>query len=1140
MSTFRAWVITMLFVAGSLSLNSSLSAQTETTGDVVGTVTDSSGAVVPGITVTLRNIDTNEVRTELTKSAGEYRFSLLKPGEYEISAEHGSLKSSIEKFSVLLGEVEKMNLQVNVQGTQQIVQVTTETTALQTENANLTSSFNTQQVNDLPASGGDITTVAFTVPGVRVNVGGGSGNFNANGVPGVSNLFTLDGADYMDPYNNLNDSGASNNTLGQNQISEAAVVLNAYSPQYGRMAGAQVNWISKSGTNSFHGNLFYDYNGDIMNANDFFKNAAGAPRPRSDANQFGASLGGPIWKNKTFFFVDYESLRYVLPASGIVSIPSPQFQNYTLAHIPAADVALYKQLFGLFNSAPGVGNAVSVTNGNGPLQDANGHLGCGNATFPGTVYQGNQIFGVNTACADAFETNVNELNNESYFTARVDHSLTDQQKLSFRYTYDWGLQATGPSVINPIFNSQSTQPQDLGALTYTYVITPNLVNNFIGSVLWYSAIFGVADFSKAESTLPVRFLFDDGGANGSQQTAGDYLGPVGATIPYGRNVGQGQLVDDLSWTLGKHSLKAGVNYRYDKVTDTQIASNSIVGTYTIYDLTDFATAQVNSTGYGTNFSQSYPLLDAAHIRLYSLGFYAMDEWAATKNLKLTYGIRFERDENPYCVDNCFSRLNTPIDTPGYSASITTPYNQSVTSGLSTEYPGLEAIIPEPRFGMVWAPFGPEKTTIRGGIGLFASLFAASTAENVFDNAPDKFTPTVQLGTIGTASADPNSAQAVANASAAAFENGFKNGYTVAQIQAALGSVHYALPNFYSVPQTFHAPKVTEWSFEIEQPLSHNNVFAVTYAGNHGYDELLTNADANAFLKTPNKYYPNGFGGLPTAPPDPRFLTVYQYLPVGISNYDGLTTELRHAFSMGFQGQIGYTWSHALGDTGTGSTQTMYNPYLAGNYGSLPFDTRQALTGDIVWNTPGKFSNKFLNNIIGGWTLGAKLYLYSGRPFSVTNSQMNARLNSTGGLANNFLADLIVPSAINTVCGANAVNVKCLTSSDFAVTPSSATTPNAQFNFGNISPNSFVGPGYFDIDSQLTKTIRIKERVGFTFGAQAYNLTNHVNFATPSGSVTSSGLGLITSDVLPPTSIYGSGEGAAVSGRVLVITSKLTF
>src|SRR5262249_46722339 len=160
--------------------------------------------------------------------------------------------------------------------------------------------------------------------------GGGNGNLNANGIPLTSVLFTLNGADVMDPYNNLNNSGASNNLLGGNEIAEAAIILNAFSPQYGRMAGAQVNLVGKSGTNSFHGNAVYNYNDAIMNANSFFNNSSGTPRGRSVANLYGASLGGPIVRNRTFFFVDTEALRYALPTAGVISIPSVELENYAL------------------------------------------------------------------------------------------------------------------------------------------------------------------------------------------------------------------------------------------------------------------------------------------------------------------------------------------------------------------------------------------------------------------------------------------------------------------------------------------------------------------------------------------------------------------------------------------------------------------------------------------------------------------------------------------------------------------------------------------------------------------------------------------------------------------------------------------
>src|SRR5579864_2026503 len=309
--------------------------QTITTGDVTGTVTDSTGAIVPNATVTLRFVDTNDTRTAASNQSGQYRFSLLQPGDYTISAQTAGLKSGSQRFNVLVGQAQAINLVLAPQGTTETIEVTSVASVVQTENANSATSFSTQQVADLPMAGGDLTTLAMTVPGVRVAVKGGTGNMNANGVPGSSILFTLNGADVMDPYNNLNNSGASNNLLGANEIAEAAVVLNAYSAQYGRMAGGQENLVGKSGTNSFHGNLDYNYNDAIFNANSFFKNSAGTPRGRADSNQYGGAVGGPIKRNKTFFFFDAEGLRYALPSSSLVSIPSQQLQQYTLAHIPA-------------------------------------------------------------------------------------------------------------------------------------------------------------------------------------------------------------------------------------------------------------------------------------------------------------------------------------------------------------------------------------------------------------------------------------------------------------------------------------------------------------------------------------------------------------------------------------------------------------------------------------------------------------------------------------------------------------------------------------------------------------------------------------------------------------------------------------
>ncbi len=1120
-----------LFLAAVVCLAGvSVMAQTLTTGEILGTVRDSSGAVVPGAVVTLTLTETKDIRTATTNAKGEYHFALIPPGECTISAEASSLKSGITKFTSQVGQEQQINITVTVQATQEVIEVTGETLALQTENANLATAVSTKQLRELPVAGGDLTTVAMTVPGVRVNVKGGSGNMNADGVPGSTVNFTLNGADVMDPYNNLNNSGASNNLLGQMEVAEASVILNAFSAEYGRLAGGQVNLTGKGGTNDYHVNLLYNYNDGAFNSNDFFNNRNGVPYGRADANQWGASGGGRILRDKLFFFTDWESLRYVLPSSGVVSVPTQQFQTYVLSHVPSSSVPVYQDAFNLWNGAPGLNRAVPVTTGNGSLQDSSGRLGCGTkGTFTGTFVNGGSgpKFGVDVPCAQAFGTNVVGYNRESLIIERVDWNINSKEKVAFRYEYDWGLQPTSTSPLNPAFNSISLQPQPAGSVIITSILTSRMTNVFNASASHYIATFGVADFAGDQTKMPVIMTFSDGGTN-----SGNFAS-LGAGFPNGRNVGQAQFIDDIAYQRGSHNIKAGVNWRWNKLTVTSNDSGAFIGTYAFSDLTDFANGVVNKTGKGDTFSEKYPILGAAHLREYSLNFYIQDEWAINSKIKATYGMRFERDKNPYCVDLCMSRAEPQFGMAGYQGGAGIPYNATIQSGLGSAFKSIDGMIFEPRFGIAFKPFGDRKMVIRGGIGLFSSLFAGSIANNIFGNPPDVFTPTVSPASSSASfpvvdvPTNPLSAGAVAQASYNAFINNFKSGGTLAQIKAALpAGVSFALPALYSPPDNFHAPRVLQWNMEVEQPIGTKNVLAVTYTGNHGYDEQLTNADANNYYSPTN--YPNGFGGLPNAAPDPRFLTVSQVLTQFKSNYDAMIVQLRHSWQYGFSGQLGYTWSHALGNV------AIYNPnYLNQGYGSLSFDTRHMLSSDLIWNSP-KFSNPGLQWVAGGWSIGAKLYAYSGSPFSVSNSQLAARVNSADSSGKNtFLADVVNPGILGVHCTNAAVNTACITAASFATTAT-------QTDWGNTAPNMFWGTGYFDVDTQVTKAVPIKEKYKFEIGAGFYNLLNHPNFASPSGSVTSSGLGLITSTIGPPTSIYGSFEGAGVSGRVIVLVGKFSF
>jgi hypothetical protein len=374
--------------------------------------------------------------------------------------------------------------------------------------------------------------------------------------------------------------------------------------------------------------------------------------------------------------------------------------------------------------------------------------------------------------------------------------------------------------------------------------------------------------------------------------------------------------------------------------------------------------------------------------------------------------------------------------------------------------------------------------------------------------------------------DPASSAYTAQLSANAFENAFNSGATLAQIQAAVKPATFATPSLASFPSTFRAPKDIEWSFEIQQQFNQHNMLTLAYVGNHGYD-LQESVNANMYASaTSTKNYGVFYGGLPSAPLDSRFTTVTQYYTNGISNFQGLTIQYSHRFSYGLTAQIHYTWSHALG------TIAYENPFnLSNSYGSLGFDNRHQVAGDLLWNQPFHASNAVANSLIKGWVVGTKMYVYSGAPFSVSDSKIATSVNATGVLAND----------INANCGrSGALGKACLNKADFATYPGSGISAPLQTDWGNISPNSFRGPGYFDLDMTLERTFAIKERFKFTFGMQAYNVLNHPNFANPSGTYTSGAFGTTTSTLGPPTSIYGTGQGASVSGRLAVLTGRFTF
>jgi Carboxypeptidase regulatory-like domain/TonB-dependent Receptor Plug Domain len=261
------------------SLTTQSFAQSLTTGGISGTVTDPSGAVVPAATVKLTNTNTNISETAPTNNDGAYRFAFVAPGAYKIAvAAKGFQPQERTGLIVTAGVPLTVGVQLNVATTSQTVDVVEGIALIQTENADTSTGFSSNMIQDMPNPGSDITYIAQTAPGVVMNTQSGYGNFTADGMPAISNLFTINGQNYNDPFLGINNSGASNLALGANDISEATVLTNAYSAQYGQYAGTQISYVTESGTNQFHGDAIYNWNGRAMNADQFFNNSVGAPQ----------------------------------------------------------------------------------------------------------------------------------------------------------------------------------------------------------------------------------------------------------------------------------------------------------------------------------------------------------------------------------------------------------------------------------------------------------------------------------------------------------------------------------------------------------------------------------------------------------------------------------------------------------------------------------------------------------------------------------------------------------------------------------------------------------------------------------------------------------------------------------------------
>ena len=609
-------------------------AQSLTTGDVNGAVTDPSGAVVRNASVTLKSLDTGSTQTVNTNGSGFYRFSLLKPGSYSVSTVASGFQETKRKVAVQVGQSTTANMQLALSPSRETLEVAAEVPVLQSENGNVSTTFSGLQLSAVPNPGNDLTYLAQTAPGAVMNTGAGYGNFSTFGLPATSNLFTYNGMNENDPFLNLNNAGATNLMLGANDVREVTVVNNGYAGEYGGLAGANVNFVSKSGTNQFHGNAEYFWDGRIMNANNYFNNMNGVSRPFVNANQWAGSFGGPIKKDKTFFFFDQEGLYLTIPTSIDARYPSQEFLNATLANVPAAEQPFYQQMRKLYEGAQGHNSAANTLTNGGCADDF--------LAGPGTELG----FGAAKPCALEYRATPGNQTHEWMTSGRIDQNIGNNDRAFLRFRTDHGVQATYTDPISPLFNLVSSQPQYEGQLNETHIFGPNTVNQFILSGSWYSQLYSEPDMTAARNSIPFTVQFAG--------TAFYSLGRDLYSSPQGRNVTQYGIVDDFSHNVGNHALKFGISFTRNDITDYDpgYLSNGYVSGETMLDFYN---------GMASNYEQSFPQHATAPIAMYTLGLYGQDEWRVNSRLKLTFSLRADHNSNPVCQTNCFGRLSNSFD-----------------------------------------------------------------------------------------------------------------------------------------------------------------------------------------------------------------------------------------------------------------------------------------------------------------------------------------------------------------------------------------------------------------------------------------------------------------------------------------------
>jgi hypothetical protein len=1113
-------------------------AQGETTSAIVGQVSDASGAAVPGATVTIHNIDAGLQRVATTDDSGRFNFTQLKPGPYTVRVEaQGFEPQQNDAVTAGLGQKQTANFIVKVAQARESIEVSGEAVILTPENANTSTTLSAPALENLPNPGGDLTYPLQFAAGALINTAGsgndfvggtnGYGNVEFNGLPALSNGYIVDGLETNDPLTNLNSGLSTNLVLGLNSISEVTVNTLSYAVDQGRYGASQVNYITKSGSNQFHGNLYELWNGSRLDAADYFTNATpGNHKPGSTVNHFGGSVGGPIVHDKLFFFFDSEWVRIALPIVTAATVPTSGFQTYVLQHVPSSETAFYANMFLLYGNTNGTPQAV---------------LGCPLGLGAG----GNDGNG----CANRQSVSHSSDDHEQVQTIRIDYNINEKNTTWYRFQADTGVQAAYTDPINPLFNSVSPQPLYSFAAGYTHVFSQNLVNYFNPAFSWYASLFGPSDFQKTLAAFPI--VLQGTGANPFTTVGG-----LDNTWVQGRRASRFFINDNLAWTHGAHELRFGTNVRILRLNDYDFGEGS-VPTVTYSNLQQYI------DGVASTATETFPTSGNEPFNFLNLDLYAQDTWKVTKELTWTLGIRDTFNSNPLNPHDQIARLSGSFDS--ISHNVNQPLNAAIQAGLGNVFSSTPLEILQPRTAIAWQ--FERKSVLRAGFGIFSDILPGSIADVVGFNPP--YVKTFQGGVLGTVGGTaiapdiPNSAIDADMAANQTFTSGFASGQlSCTSVQASPAT---CLPPIAitAVPSgKLHAPYFMEWSLGLEHELGTTVSIKAQYVGTRAVNQpYLTQVDGYQSVCQ------GCFAPFPYAQPaDPRFGAVTQFSTGANSHYDGLQLTAMKRIGHGLMGQINYTWSRCMDTMSNGgflqfSAGGILSPLpgeLARNYGPCDYDIRGNFNAQYVYQLPVKIQNHSLGFALNGWQISGTAFWHSGLPFSVLSAPYSANGNGIVNGSGPQFASVIPGVPLydhNFIPGVTQPGtVQWLNPNAFVSTVDPSTgacyggdTPE-NCRFGNLGRNALRGPDFVWSDFYLTKWFPVTERVKLRFDAQFFNVFNHPNFALPSMLLagipgkpsTQAGFGAIAYTTSPPTGLLGVGLGGDSTPRMVAFQMRMEF